>query len=210
MSTNRRDFLQQLGLGGIALHALLAGETSRGAMPPRSARYPARARNVIFLFMCGGASHLETFDYKPALRDVAGKTAVDLFGSENLDGFNPEKAVAGCRILPPVFSFRQHGQTGAWVSQIYPCLTRVVDEICFIKSMHTDSAIHSVGQTLMHTGHGRTGFPSIGSWVTYGLGCETDNLPAYVVMKDGLSTTGDTVLQQGMLPSRYQAAVAKV
>ncbi len=160
--------------------------------------------------MCGGASHLETFDYKPELKKYAGKTASEVFRADELGGFNPEKTVEGCKILPSVFGFRQHGQSGAWVSEIYPRLTQVVDEIAFIKSVHTDSAIHSVGEQLMHTGHSRPGFPSIGSWVTYGLGSERSDLPAYVVMKDGISTAGDGVFQQGMLPGRHQAAVARV
>ena len=205
----RRQFLRQFGLGGIALNSLLAKE-GFGAIRPQSADLRPRAKNVIFLFMCGGASHLETFDYKPALKRFAGKTADDIFSAEELAGFNPEKTVERCQILPPVFDFKQHGQSGAWVSEIYPRLSQVVDEICFIKSVHTDSAIHSVGEQLMHTGHSRPGFPSLGSWVTYGLGSERDDLPAYVVMKDGISTAGDGVFQQGMLPGRHQAAVARV
>ena len=115
-----------------------------------------------------------------------------------------------CQILPPVFAFKQHGQCGAWVSEIYPRLSTVVDEITFLKGVHTDSAIHSVGETIWHTGHQLAGFPSIGSWVTYGLGNERADLPGYVVMKDGVSTSGDEVFQQGKLPGRHQAAVAQV
>jgi hypothetical protein len=206
---DRRKFLRQFGLGGIALNSLLAAQ-GYGAIASQSAHLRPRAKNVIFLFMCGGASHLETFDYKPALKDYAGKTAAQVFGAEELAGFNPEKTLEGCRILPPVFHFNQQGQSGAWVSEIYPRLAQVVDEICFLKSVHTDSAIHSVGEQLIHTGHGRPGFPSLGAWVTYGLGSERGDLPAYVVMKDGISTAGDGVFQQGMLPGRHQAAIARV
>ena len=183
---------------------------ARGALPVRPAHCRPRAKNVILLFMCGGASHLETFDYKPQLRKWAGKRADDIFSAEELQGFNPEKTVEGCKILPPVFDFRQRGESGAWVSEIYPRLAEVVDEIAFLKAVHTDSAIHSVGETMWHTGHVRAGFPSMGSWVTYGLGSETADLPSYVVMKDGISTAGDVVFQQGMLPGRHQAAVARV
>ncbi len=204
-SINRRRFLGQLGLGSMALQALLEQEVA-GAIP----HFSPRAKNCIFLFMCGGASHLETFDYKPGLARYAGKTASEIFSAEELAGFNPEKAVEHCRIMPPVFSFAQHGQSGAWVSEIYPHLSRVVDDICFIKSVTTDSAIHSVGEQLMHTGHMRPGFPSIGSWVSYGLGQANRDLPAYVVMKDGISTSGDDVFQHGLLPGRYRAAVARV
>ena len=213
MSTShidRRQFLRQFGLGGIALNSMLLSESAHGVLAPTSAHIRPRARNVIFLFMCGGASHLETFDHKPALKRLAGKMAPEIFSAEELAGFNPEKDYGNSQILPPVFDFAQHGQSGAWVSEIYPRLTGVVDEICFLKSVHTDSAIHSVGEQLMHTGHSRPGFPSLGSWVTYGLGSERNDLPAYVVMKDGVSTAGDGVFQQGMLPGRHQAAVARV
>jgi len=208
LRADRRSFLG-LGLGGIAAQALSAS-TAAAALPPVRPHLKARAKNVIFLFMCGGASHLETFDYKPALRKYAGKTAREIFAAKDLKGFNPEKTVEGCKILPAVFDFKQHGESGAWVSEIYPQLSKVVDDIAFVKSLHTDSAIHSVGEQLMHTGHNRPGFPSLGSWVTYGLGTERGDLPAYVVMKDGISTSGDGVFQQGMLPGRHQAAVANV
>ena len=213
MSTSdidRRQFLRQFGLSGIALNSLLLADRTQGVVGPMSPHFRPRAKNVIFLFMCGGASHLETFDHKPALKRYAGKTAMEVFGAEELAGFNPEKNFEGSQILPSVFDFAQHGQSGAWVSEIYPKLTEVVDEICFLKSVHTDSAIHSVGEQLMHTGHNRPGFPSLGSWVTYGLGSGRNDLPAYVVMKDGVSTAGDGVFQQGMLPGRHQAAVARV
>ncbi len=209
----RRRFLGQFGFGGlsgIALNSLLASASAKGDIASCSPHHRPRARNVIFLFMCGGASHLETFDPKPKLRDLQGKAASEVFNAEELKGFNPEKTLEGCRILPGVFKFAQHGHSGAWVSEIYPRLTQVVDEIAFIKSVHTDSAIHSVGEQLMHTGHGRPGFPSIGSWTTYGLGSDSSELPSYVVMKDGISTAGDGVFQQGMLPGRHRAAIARV
>ena len=209
-SIDRRQFLHQFGLSSIALNSLLLAENQQGVLAPMSPHIRPRAKNVIFLFMCGGASHLETFDHKPTLKRFAGKKASEVFSAKELAGFNPEKSFEGSQILPSVFDFAQHGQSGAWVSEIYPKLTKVVDEICFLKSVHTDSAIHSVGEQLMHTGHNRPGFPSLGSWVTYGLGSERHNLPAYVVMKDGVSTAGDGVFQQGMLPGRHQAAIARV
>ena len=206
---DRRQFLGQLSLGGLALNEMLALE-ARGALLPRPAHHRPRAKNVIMMFMCGGASHLETFDHKPKLKEWAGKKASEIFTADDLKGFNPEKTVEKCQILPPVFDFKQHGQCGAWVSEIYPRLATVVDEITFLKGVHTDSAIHSVGEIIWHTGHQLAGFPSVGSWVTYGLGSERADLPAYVVMKDGVSTAGDQVFQQGMLPGRHQAAVARV
>ena len=201
----RRSFIKNLGLSGASLNSI--ANSAAGTLPLAPHIAP-RAKNVIFLFMCGGASHLETFDHKPVLKKYAGKKASEIFNKEDLDGFNPEKSFENSRIIPPVFNFKQHGQSGSWVSEIYPKLSKVVDDICFIKSVHTDSAIHSVGETLMHTGHGRPGFPSLGSWVTYGLGSKSTTLPPYVVLKDGLSTAGDVVFQQGMLPGRHRASVA--
>ena len=160
---DRRSFLKSLGLSTASSGALTGESYSSKILKPHAA---PRAKNVIFLFMCGGASHLETFDHKPALKKYNGKLASEIFNKEELDGFNPEKSFENSRILPPVFNFKQHGESGAWVSEIYPKLSTVVDDICFIKSVQTDSAIHSVGETLMHTGHGRPGFPSLGSWVT--------------------------------------------
>ncbi len=204
-SMNRRSFIRNLGLSGASLNSITSASASVKSMMPHQT---PRAKNVIFLFMCGGASHLETFDHKPELKKYAGKKASEIFSKEDLDGFNPEKSFENSRIIPPVFDFKQHGQCGSWVSEIYPKLSEVVDDICFIKSLHTDSAIHSVGETLMHTGHGKPGFPSIGSWVTYGLGSKSNTLPPYIVLKDGISTAGDIVFQQGMLPGRHRASVA--
>ncbi|MDB4737901.1 DUF1501 domain-containing protein [Verrucomicrobiales bacterium] len=201
----RRSFIKNLGISGASLNSITNSRASTNPMAPHIA---PRAKNVIFLFMCGGASHLETFDHKPVLKKHAGKKASEIFSKEDLDGFNPEKSFENSRIIPPVFDFKQYGQSGSWVSEIYPKLSEVVDDICFIKSLHTDSAIHSVGETLMHTGHERPGFPSLGSWVTYGLGSKSSTLPPYVVMKDGISTAGDIVFQQGMLPGRHRASVA--
>lgn len=202
---NRRSFIRNLGLSGASLNSITSASASVKSMMPHQT---PRAKNVIFLFMCGGASHLETFDHKPELKKYAGKKASEIFSKEDLDGFNPEKSFENSRIIPPVFDFKQHGQCGSWVSEIYPKLSEVVDDICFIKSLHTDSAIHSVGETLMHTGHGKPGFPSLGSWVTYGLGSKSNTLPPYIVLKDGISTAGDIVFQQGMLPGRHRASVA--
>ena len=154
-----------------------------------------KARSVIFLFMVGGASQLETFDHKPLLNKYAGRLARDIFSKEDLEGLSPEKTYTHTRIVPPVFSFKRYGQSGAWVSEIFPNLTRVVDDIAFINSMHTDSAIHSTAQILMHTGYSRQGHPSLGSWVTYGLGTENRNMPGFVVMKDGRPSGGRALLR---------------
>ena len=139
---DRRGFLKELGLGGIALTAC-CGPAASGAvavpgadlsepLAPRQPHFAPRARNVILLFMVGGASQIETFDHKPLLKKYAGRAAQDIFSKEDLDGLNPSKTFYNTRIVPPVFSFKRYGQSGAWVSEIFPNLTKVVDDIAFI------------------------------------------------------------------------------
>ncbi len=222
LELNRRECLGGIGLGGIALAGLLAEQDALAApeedqpdspLSPRPPHFRARAKNVIFLFMVGGASHLETFDYKPALRKFAGKSARELFSATELQGFNPEKNFSRSAILPPVFDFKRYGQCGHWVSEIYPHLSKVVDEITMIKSMYAASPIHSVGQLLMHTGFNRPGFPSLGSWLSYGLGSENRSMPGFVVMRDGPSTNssgGAAMYHSGFLPSTHQATVVEI
>ena len=218
---DRRGFLKELGLGGIALASLLTDQTAIGAptvppgdlsepLAPKQPHFAPKAKNVILLFMVGGASQLETFDHKPLLKKYAGKLAREIFSKEDLEGLNPEKDYTNTRIVPPVFSFKRYGQSGAWVSEIFPNLTKVVDDIAFINSMHTDSAIHSTGQILMHTGYSIHGHPSLGSWVTYGLGSENRNMPGFVVMKDGLPSGGRALYDSGFLPGIHQATLADV
>ena len=208
----RRNFVRVGGLTafGLGMCNFFQLQRAMAASSLSNSKTAAKPKSCILIWLDGGASHLETFDHKPKLKEWAGKKASEIFSKDDLTGFNPEKTVGKCQILPPVFEFKQHGQCGAWVSEIYPRLATVVDEITFLKGVHTDSAIHSVGEIIWHTGHQRAGFPSMGSWVTYGLGSERSDLPAYVVMKDGVSTAGDQVFQQGMLPGRHQAAVAQV
>ena len=217
----RRGFLKELGLGGIALASLLADQTASGAvavpaadlrelLAPRKPHLAPRARSVIFLFMVGGASQLETFDHKPLLKKYAGRLARDIFSKEDLEGLNPEKTYTHTRIVPPAFSFKRYGQSGAWVSEIFPNLTQVVDDIAFINSMHADSALHSTAQILMHTGYSRQGHPSLGSWVTYGLGTENRNMPGFVVMTDGRPSGGRALHDAGFLPGIHQATLADV
>ena len=218
---DRRGFLKELGLGGIALASLLSDQAASGAaaapaaevgesLAPRKPHVAPRARSVIFLFMVGGASQLETFDHKPLLNKYAGRLARDIFSKEDLEGLSPEKTYTHTRIVPPAFSFKRYGRSGAWVSEIFPNLTRVVDDIAFINSMHTDSALHSTAQILMHTGYSTRGHPSLGSWVTYGLGTENRNMPGFVVMKDGRPSGGRALHDAGFLPGIHQATLADV
>jgi len=209
---NRRTCLSELSLGGISLAGLLAEEhataaPSRSLLNSKQPHHTPRAKNVIFLFMVGGVSQIETFDHKPLLKKYAGKNASDLFSKDELDGLNPEKDYSNSKVLQPVFSFKQHGQCGMWVSEIFPHLSKVVDEITMINSMRAASSIHSVGQISMHTGYLRPGFPSLGAWVTYGLGSQNRNMPGFVALRDGVSSAGPTMHQSGFLPGTYQATV---
>ena len=209
---NRRACLSGIGLGSVALAGLLADERdattpSRSPLEPKPPQFKPRAKNVIFLFMVGGVSHIETFDHKPLLKQYAGKSAASLFSKAELDGLNPEKDYSKSRVLQPVFSFKQRGECGMWVSEIFPHLSNVVDDITMINSMHAASSIHSVGQISMHTGYLRPGFPSLGAWVTYGLGSENRNMPGFVALRDGVSSAGPAMHQAGFLPGPYQATV---
>lgn len=210
-SINRRTCLSGFGLGSVALAQLLAEGTTAtaGQEAGPNPHHKPSAKNVILLFMVGGVSQLESFDHKPLLKKHAGRNATDLFPTEELDGLNPEKDYSKSKVLQPVFRFRQYGNCGMWVSEIFPHLAKVVDEITMINSMRAASSIHSVGQILMHTGFLRPGYPSLGSWVNYGLGSENQNMPGFVVLRDGMSSAGTSMYESGFLPSTYQATVVE-
>ena len=202
-----------LGLAGVVGNPALAAPPPSvtgsidNRLAPLASHFAPRAKYLIQLFMPGGPSQVDTFDHKPLLKKYAGKSAVDLFSKEELDGLNPEKDYSKSKVVQPVFSFKQHGQCGMWVSEIFPHLSKVVDEITMINSMHAASSIHSVGQISMHTGYLRPGFPSLGAWVTYGLGSENRNMPGFVALRDGVSSGGPSMYRSGFLPGTYQATV---
>jgi uncharacterized protein (DUF1501 family) len=164
--------------------------------------FPGKARSVIYLHMAGAPSQLELFDYKPELARLDGQDCPPSL----LEG----KKFAFIRGIPkmlgPQASFRQHGQSGAWISNYLPHLQSVADELAFLKAVHTDQFNHAPAQLLMHTGSARLGRPSIGSWVTYGLGSENTNLPGFVVLTSGGNNpdAGKSVWGSGFLPSVYQ------
>ena len=212
----RRHFIRScsLGLGGLALSNLMAGckpETAnalsnqldlKNPMAPRAPHYGSRVKNVIYLHMAGAPSQLELFDHKPEL--------------EKLDGQKcPPSLMEGKRfafirgvpdMLGPQAKFKQHGDSGAWISNYLPHLSSIADELTFLKAVHTDQFNHAPAQLLMHTGSPRLGRPSMGSWVTYGLGSENANLPGYVVLTSGGNNpdAGKSVWGNGFLPSIYQ------
>ena len=206
---SRRDFLWEVGggLGGVALTALLADEARAAARTanPLAAKPPmfqAKARAVINIFCPGGLSHLDTFDYKPELERRAG-TPFDTTGDVQFFASKP----GNCQ--PSYWPFRQHGESGRWVSDLLPGLARHVDEMAFIHSMQSKTALHGPAMFMANSGFILPGFPSMGAWVTYGLGSESDDLPAFVVLPDhrGLPPGGPVNWGAGFLPAVHQGTV---
>jgi len=212
----RREFLWETGgrFGAAALTGMLAGEgffnSARAAsdfenpLAPKKPTLPAKAKSVIFLFMYGGPSHIDTFDYKPAMVGMDNKTIqVKTFGRGG-------KKNEG-RIVEPRWKFKQHGKCGKWVSELFPHLGQRVDDIAFLHSMTADSPIHGSAMLMMNSGKLISGSPAIGSWITYGLGSENENLPGFVVMLDpsGGPISGAKNWSSGYMPATYQGATFK-
>ncbi|MCC6796392.1 MAG: DUF1501 domain-containing protein [Candidatus Hydrogenedentes bacterium] len=199
--STRRDFLKRtgLGFGMLGLGGLLQAHAA-SPFAVRNAQYAAKAKSVIFLFMYGGPSAFDLFDHKPDLDKYDGKK-LDWKGE--LKPFSPNPGP----LMKSPYAFKQYGQSGAWVSDKFPALANCVDDIAFIKSCHADSNNHAPALFQMNTGYIRVGFPSIGSWLTYGLGTENQNLPGYVVMYDprGGPIGGPQNWGSGFLPSSFQA-----
>jgi hypothetical protein len=208
----RRWFLRdcRVGLGGMALASLL-GESLAGAvsradpLAPKSPHFPAKAKNVIFLFMAGAPSHLELFDNKPQLAKFNGQ----LPPKELLEGYRAAFINPNSKLLGPKFKFAKHGKSGAELSELLPHLAEIVDDVCIVKSMVTDAFNHAPGQIMMNTGSQQFGRPSMGAWVTYGLGSESKDLPAYVVFSSGTKGTsgGASNWGSGFLPTMYNGVL---
>jgi Protein of unknown function (DUF1501) len=210
-AVSRRWFLQQcgVGLGAMSLAELLGGRAKAAAtaksnnpLAVHEPHYPAKAKSVIFLFMAGAPSHLELFDYKPQLARFDGQ----LPPAELLKGYRAAFINPNSNLLGPRFKFRKHGQSGAELSEIVPHLAGVADELAIVKSMVTDAFNHAPGQILMSTGTQQFGRPSLGAWVTYGLGSESQDLPGFVVFSSGTKgpSGGNSNWGSGFLPTVYQ------
>src|SRR5262245_24716594 len=216
----RREFLWETGANftGLAMTGLLAGDRffekqavaadgkTRFVSPmaPKPPHYKAKARAVIFLFMYGGPSHIETFDHKPKMYPLDGKTiAVKTFGR----GGHRNQG----RIVGPKWKFKQYGQCGKEVSSLFPHVATCVDDIAFLHSMYADSPIHGSAMLMMNSGRILSGHPCLGSWVTYGLGSVNQNLPGFVVMLDrtGGPISGAKNWSSGYMPAAYQGVVVK-
>src|SRR4051812_15150105 len=215
----RRWFFKQcgVGLGSIALAELLgkahlagaanlsAAHSSANPLAPKLPPFAAKAKRVIYLFMAGAPSHLELFDHKPELARWDGKLPpADLLKGYRAAFINPNSTLLG-----PKFKFARHGQSGAELSELLPNLATVADDLCIVRSMHTDAFNHAPGQIMMNTGSQQFGRPSFGSWVTYGLGSESADLPAFVVFSTGTKGTsgGASNWGSGFLPSTYQGVL---
>ncbi len=212
---SRRRALEKLGLGlgSLALADLLgqggasarASPTSTGGVLPES-HLPAKVKRVIYLFQSGGPSHLDTFDYKPLLNQKHGEQLPDsVRQGQRLTGMSGNQTSLPLAGSP--FEFQQHGESGAWVSSILPHTAKVVDDLCIVKSLHTEAINHDPAITFLQTGSQISGRPSIGSWLNYGLGSDNENLPSFVVLitKDkGGQPLYARLWGSGFLPSRYQ------
>lgn len=208
-AVSRRWFLQQcgVGLGAVALGQLMrengyAAPVVADPLAPRPAHFAPKAKRVIFLFMAGAPSHLELFDNKPELTKFNGKLPPAELIKDHRTAFIDPKST----LLGPKFKFARHGQSGAELSEILPHLAGVVDDVCFVKGMHTEAFNHAPGQIMMSTGSQQFGRPSIGSWATYGLGAESTNLPSFVVFSSGKKgpSGGSSNWGSGFLPTVYQ------
>lgn len=198
MST-RRDFFQ---LAFAALHAEYASAQTRVTDPlaPRASHFAGRAKSVILLFMDGGVSHIDSFDPKPRLQAEAGQPLP-------LERPKHVRAVS-TSIYPTPFEFKRHGQSGAAVSNLFPETAKCADDLCIIRSMVADHSEHTAANYFMHSGSGLQGRPSMGAWVTYGLGSVSRNLPGYVVLDNGMIPPGGLdIFGSGFLPASYQASL---
>ena len=202
----RRWFLNEcgVGLGGMALHTLIGSETVRGAARNPFAQSPThftpRARRVVYLFHAGAPSHLEMFDPKPLLTRHDGQ----LPPPELLKGYRSAFINPNSALLGPKYPFSRHGQSGIELSRLLTHTRNIVDDICLIRSMHTEAVNHAPAQIMMNTGSQQFGRPSFGAWTLYGLGSESENLPGYMVLNSRKGTSGGASnYGSGFLPTSY-------
>ena len=194
----RRDLLRTAGtgFGMVALSQLLAEDRPAGGpLAVKAPHFPAKAKNVIFLFLNGGPSHVDSFDHKPMLAKYDGQP----FPGGN---FETERKTGNLMRSP--FKFKKYGQSGIEVSEIFPHLGATIDDICVIKSMHTDLPFHEPSLFMLNCGQRLPGYPSMGSWLTYGLGTVNRNLPGYVVMCPGIPVIGPQLWSSAFLPGVFQ------
>ncbi len=197
----RRHFLREAagGLGALALAFMLRQDRSAVAADPPGSHFPPKAKRVLQVFLTGGISQVDSFDYKPELIRHHGKS---MPGADGLDTFNSKIGT----LMKSPWAFRRHGECGRYVSDLLPHLAGCVDDLAFIHSMTAISANHGPAQLQMYTGFVRNGFPSMGSWISYGLGSSADDLPVFVVLPDprGIPAGGVSQWSSAFLPPRHQ------
>jgi hypothetical protein len=202
----RRHFFSRcsVGVGSIALSSLMATPSAKNPLLPKKTHFPAKAKNVIYLFMAGGPSQLEMFEHKPLLTKLNGKPIPESYTKGKRFAFMDSSHRSD--LLGPKIAFKQHGQSGAWVSDFLPHTAKIVDDLAFVTTCKTELFNHAPAKLYMNSGSGLFGRPSMGSWVTYGLGSECDDLPGFVVLQSGpRGPRGGAVLWgSGVLPSTYQ------
>lgn len=211
---DRRNFLNKtaMGMGAVALQQLISplstvGATMEDRIMSALPTIAPKAKRVVFLFMAGGPSQFETFDYKPKLRDLFGTELPDsIRKGQRLTGMSANQS--SLPVVPSLYDFKQHGKSGTWVSEILPYTAQVVDELCLIRSMYTEQINHDPAITFFQTGHQLPGRPSIGSWLSYGLGSENKNLPAFIVLISKNASKDQPLYARlwgnGFLPSEHQ------
>ena len=196
----RRHFFRDCGVGLAPIAAAMLAGRARGA---GASHRPATAKRIIYLFQAGAPSQLELFDYKPKLKEMAGEP----MPKSVTDGLRLAFIQPDAGVLAPQFDFARHGQSGAELSSAIPHLASVADELAVVKTVHTDQFNHAPAQLLMNTGHNLPGRPSLGSWLSYGLGSEADDLPAFVVLTGpGNLSGGAAMWGSGVLPGSHQGS----
>jgi uncharacterized protein (DUF1501 family) len=214
----RRHFFGRMatGIGAAALASMLNPHLLRAApgesplaVPSSAVTLPPKAKNVIYLFQSGGPSHIDLFDYKPTLQKLHGtELPATIRMGQRITGMTSGQKSFPC--VAPMFKFAQHGQNGTWVSELLPHIGEIVDDICIVKSMNTEAINHDPAITFIQTGSQQPGRPSLGSWLSYGLGSENQNLPGFIVMiSQGTGNRNDQPLfsrlwGSGFIPSQHQ------
>lgn len=194
---NRRDVLRWMGngFGMVGLANVLHGSTLQGPLAPKTPHFPPRAKRVIFLFLNGGMSHVDTFDPKPML---------DKCDGQPLPGPKIVTDRASGNLMRSPFKFRKYGQSGLEVSEIFPKIGERIDDFCVVRSTYSDNGNHGPSLLMMNCGHNLPGRPSMGSWITYGLGTENQNLPGFMVLCPGIPVLGPVLWNSAFLPASYQ------
>ena len=212
----RRHFYSRcfVGLGGIALGELLGGARLDAASPsrvgdplaPRAPHFAPKVKRVVYLFMAGAPSQFETWLWRPKLKELDGKRTPDSFLDGKRFAFMEKFTKERPKLLGPQRRFRQHGQSGTWVSEVFPHMASIVDDLAIVQSLRTENFNHAPAKLFFNTGSTRFGRPSMGSWITYGLGSEAQNLPAFVVLRSGEQNLmgGTSIWASGFLPTAYQ------